>query len=190
MKSNYSKIMMFSTVCIVINIVFGTLVGILKIPLIFMDTMGTILAAALFGPLWGAVVGLLTNVIIGITTNPVDIPFALVNMTIGIIVGLIAKKVGFGFKTAIATGLLLAVIAPLIGTPIAIWIYGGLTGSSMDFFFAWLLASGESIFTSAFVPRIAGNLIDKVASCLVAYVIITRLPKDYLKGALTNVKKQ
>lgn len=190
MKSTYSKIMMFSTVCIVINIVFGTLVGMLKIPLVFMDTMGTILAAALFGPLWGAVVGLLTNVIIGITTNPVDIPFALVNMTIGLIVGLISKKVGFGFKTAIATGLLLAVVAPLIGTPIAIWIYGGLTGSSTDFFIAWLLASGQSIFASAFIPRIVGNLVDKVASCLIAYVIITRLPKEYFKGALTNVKKQ
>lgn len=189
MKSNTSKIMMFSTVCIVINIVFGTLVGMLKIPLIFMDTMGTILAAAVFGPIWGGAVGLLTNVIIGITTNPVDIPFALVNMTIGIIVGLIAKKFGFGLKVAIPTGLLLAVVAPLIGTPIAIWIYGGLTGGSSDFIFAWLRAAGNTIFASAFIPRITGNLIDKVASCLVAYVIITRLPKEYLKGALTNVKK-
>lgn len=189
MKKDYSRIMMFSAVCIGINIVLGTLVGMLKIPLIFMDTMGTILAAAVFGPVWGAAVGLLTNVIIGITTNPADIPFALVNMTIGIVVGLISKKVGFGLKTAIVTGLILAVVAPLIGTPIAIWIYGGLTGGSSDFIFAWLRASGNTIFTSAFIPRITGNLIDKVASCLMAYVIITRLPKAYLKGALTNVKK-
>jgi energy-coupling factor transport system substrate-specific component len=81
------------------------------------------------------------------------------------------------------------VVAPLIGTPIAIWIYGGLTGGSSDFIFAWLRAAGNTIFASAFIPRITGNLIDKVASCLVAYVIITRLPKEYLKGALTNVKK-
>lgn len=189
MKSNNTKIMMFCAVCIVINIVFGTLVGMLKIPLIYMDTMGTILAAALYGPIWGGVVGLLTNVIIGITTNPADIPFALVNMTIGIVVGLISKKFGFGFKTALLTGLLLAVVAPLIGTPIAVWLYGGLTGGSTDFLVAWLLASGQSIFTSAFIPRITGNLIDKVASCLVAYVIITRLPKEYLKGTLLNVKK-
>ena len=189
MKNNYSRIMMFSVVCIAINIVFGTLVGILKIPLIFMDTMGTILTAAIYGPVWGAAVGLLTNIIIGITTNPVDIPFALVNMSIGIVVGLISKKVGFGFKTSIVTGLILAVVAPLIGTPIAVWIYGGLTGGSTDFIFAWLRASGNSIFTSAFVPRIVGNLVDKVASCIVAFVIITRLPKSYLAGALTHVKK-
>jgi energy-coupling factor transport system substrate-specific component len=189
MQSNYSKIMMFSTVCIVINIVFGTLVGMLKIPLIFMDTMGTILTAALYGPFWGALVGLLTNVIVGITTNPVDIPFALVNMTIGLVVGFISKKVGFGLKTALFTGLLLSLVAPLIGTPIAIWIYGGLTGGTTDFFIAWLLASGNSIFTSAFIPRIAGNLVDKIASCLVAYAVITKLPKSYIKEALTNVKK-
>lgn len=189
MKSNYSRIMMFSTVCIVINIVFGTLVSMLKIPLIFMDTMGTILTASIYGPFWGALVGLLTNVIVGITTNPVDIPFALVNMTIGLVVGLISKKVGFGFKTAVLTGLLLSIVAPLIGTPIAIWIYGGLTGGSTDFFIAWLLASGNGIFTSAFIPRITGNLVDKIASCIIAYTIITKLPKEYISGALTNVKK-
>lgn len=190
MRKNYSSIMMFSTVCIVINIVFGTLVSMLKIPLLFLDTMGTILAAAVFGPLWGGAVGLLTNVIIGITTNPVDIPFALVNMTVGIIVGLVAMKFGFKLKTAIITGLILAVVAPLIGTPIAVWIYGGLTGTSTDFFVAWLLASGNSLFTSAFLPRIFENLIDKIASCIIAYVIITRLPKQYLKGALTRVKSE
>ncbi len=190
MKNNYSKVMMFSAVCIVINIVFGTLVGILKIPLLFLDTMGTIIAAAVFGPIWGGAVGLLTNVIIGITTNPVDIPFALVNMAVGIIVGLVAMKFGFKLRTAVITGLILAVVAPLIGTPIAIWIYGGLTGTSTDFFVAWLLASGESIFTSAFIPRIVGNLIDKVASCVIAYMVITRLPKEYLKGALTRVKSE
>ncbi len=55
----------YCALCIVINVVFGTLVSKLQIPLIFLDTIGTIFAAELLGPWYGAAVGLLTNVTIG-----------------------------------------------------------------------------------------------------------------------------
>lgn len=183
MKTDRSRMMMFSAICVVINIVFGTVVSMLNIPLIFMDTMGTILIAALFGPWWGAAVGLTTNVLTGVMTNPMAIPFALVNMTIGLVVGFVSKKWGFSLKVAIGTGLVLAIVAPLIGTPIVVWLYGGVTGRSTDFFVGWLLASGQRIFAASFIPRVWGNLIDKVFSCVLAYFVITKLPKPYLKGS-------
>ena len=61
----------------------------------------------MLGPFAGALTGGLTNVIQGILTNPRDIPFALVNIAIGIIVGMIAKKTKFDIKTAVITGLIL-----------------------------------------------------------------------------------
>lgn len=173
----------YCALCIVINVVLGTIVGKLQIPLIFLDTIGTIFAAALLGPWYGAAVGLLTNVTVGFMTNPKDIPFALVNIAIGLIVGYISKKRKFDLKTAIITGLVLSVAAPLIGTPIAVWIYGGLTGGGTDFIFVWLKQSGASIFTSAFIPRITGNLIDKIASCVLVSVLLTRLPADLVNKA-------
>lgn len=176
----------YCAVCIVINIVLGTTVSRLQIPLLFLDTIGTIFAAAVFGPWAGASVGLLTNVLTGIMTNPKDIPFALVNVAVGIIVGLIAKKWKFGWKPALITGLVLSVVAPAIGTPIAVWIYGGLTGGGTDFIFAWLRQSGADIFTAAFIPRIYGNFVDKIVSCLLVSVLIYRLPLD-IKNKFTNL---
>ncbi len=170
--------MTFSVICVVINIVLGTLISLLNIPLLFMDTMGTMMGAIAFGPLWGAIIGLVTNVLIGFLTNPIDIPFALVNVAIGLVTGFVAKKWGFSLVKSILTGLVLAVVAPLIGTPIAVFIYGGLTGGATDILVGWLLASGQSVFTAAFLPRIAGNLIDKVASCVLAYQILLRLPSQ------------
>lgn len=163
---------------IVINIVLGTVVQSLQIPLLFLDTIGTIFIGAILGPLAGAVTGGLTNIIQGLITNPKDIPFAIVNIVVGLIVGFIAKKYKFNFKVATITGLILSVVAPLIGTPIAVFIYGGLTGGGTDIIFAWLLASGQEIFTAAFIPRITGNLIDKIASCILVAVLIQKLPKD------------
>ncbi len=176
MQNSQSFKMTFSVICIAINIVLGILVSLLSIPMIFMDTMGTMIGAMAFGPFWGAMIGLATNLLMGFLTNPVDIPFALVNMTIGLVVGLVARKLGFNLMKAVVTGLVLAIVAPLIGTPIVVWIYGGLTGGSTDFIVSWLLASGQSIFTAAFLPRIAGNLVDKVVSCVIAYMLISKLP--------------
>ena len=75
----------FSAICIAINLILGTVVQLFKIPLIFLDTVGTFFGAVLLGPWYGALIGLLTNVIQGVITNPKDIPFALVNIAIGII---------------------------------------------------------------------------------------------------------
>lgn len=176
-----TKKIVLASMGIVINIIFGSIVSAIKIPLLFLDTIGTIFTAAILGPAYGALTGGLTNIIQGAMTNPKNIPFALVNIAVGIIVGLAAKKFKFDFKTALLTGMVLAVVAPLIGTPIAIYIYGGLTGGGTDLIFAWLAKSGQKIFTAAFIPRITGNIIDKIASCLLVATVIARLPKDLLK---------
>ena len=163
-----------------LNIILATLAKIFNIPLLFLDTIGTILSGALLGPFFGAITGLITNMITAMVNNPVELPFAIVNMMIGIIVGIIAKKFGFTIKIAILTGVLLSILAPLVGTPIAVYLFGGLAGGSMDILTGWLVKSGQRIFTAAFIPRIMSNLIDKVASCVVVAIIIKKLPTHLL----------
>ncbi|QZY55954.1 CD3073 family putative ECF transporter S component [Crassaminicella profunda] len=176
----------FAAMGIVINIVFGTAVKMLHLPLLYLDTIGTIFTSVILGPWYGAVTGGLTNIIQGVLTNPKNIPFALVNIAIGVIVGFIAKKYKFDFKTAIITGVILAVIAPLIGTPIAVWIYGGITGDGNDIIFTWLVQSGKTIFTAAFIPRITGNILDKLVSCFLVALLINRIPNRMIKGKRIN----
>lgn len=170
---------------IVLNIVLGTTVAAFKIPLLFLDTVGTIFVAAILGPFYGAIAGGLTNLIQGMITNPKSIPFALVNIMIGLIVGYISKKYKFNYKVAFFTGILLAIVAPLVGTPIAVFLFGGISGGGIDLFFAWLLQSGNSIFTAAFIPRIYSNIIDKIASCLLVAFLINKL-SFYIKAQLGN----
>ncbi|HLR36055.1 MAG TPA: ECF transporter S component [Tissierellales bacterium] len=175
--------LVFSGLAIAVNIVLGTVVGMLNIPLLFLDTVGTIFTAVVFGPWYGALAGGLTNVVQGVITNPKTIPFAVVNIVIGLVVGFIARRWKFDFKTSFITGLILAVVAPLIGTPIATYVYGGITGDFNDVLFTWLVQSGQKVFTAAFIPRIASNIIDKIVSCLIVALLIQRLPKKYIEGA-------
>lgn len=176
-KANRTTILTYSAMGIVMNVVLGTAVSALKIPLLFLDTIGTILIAVLFGPWWGALTGLLTNMVLGVTTGPTAVFFAPVSIAIALVAGFMARKFDFTkWYVAIITGVMIAVIAPLIGTPIAVAVFGGLNGSGMDVFVLWLRTAGESVFASTFIPRITGNFIDKIVTCLLVMFLIFRLP--------------
>ena len=162
---------------IALNVVLGTVVSTMKIPLLFLDTIGTVLISVLFGPWWGVLTGGLTNVVLGATTGASAIFFGLVNIAIALVVGSIARKFDFTkWYVALITGLVISIVAPLIGTPIAVAVYGGLNGSGMDFVVLWLRSSGESVFASTFISRITGNLVDKLLTCFLVMFMVGRMP--------------
>lgn len=172
--------LVFVPVGIGLNVVGGLLAGSLKLP-VFLDTIGTILSAAILGPWWGALTGGLTNVIMSLQ-NPMDMWFALVNVAVGLIVGFISMKYGFQkWAVVLIAGLILSIVAPIIGTTIAKYVYGGLTGGGLDIFVGGLMKAGADVFTAAFLPRIGANLVDKMLSVVVILFVIKALPKT-MKG--------
>ena len=100
--------------------------------------------------------------------------------------GFIAKKFKFNLVTAIITGLILSVVCPLIGTPIGIWVYGGLTGTGTDFLFIWLKEVGNNIFVASFIAKITSNFLDKIASCILVWALIEGMPRQLKKERLFN----
>jgi energy-coupling factor transport system substrate-specific component len=98
---------------IALNVVLGTVVSWMKIPLLFLDTIGTVLISVLFGPWWGVLTGGLTNVVLGATTGASAIFFGLVNIAIALVVGFIARRYDFTkWYVALFTGILVSIIAP------------------------------------------------------------------------------
>ena len=172
-----SRTLVLCSLAIAINIVFGLVTAGSKLPL-YLDTIGTVFIAVIFGPWLGAAVGGASNIISSLITNPKAMPFLLVNVVVGLVVGFVAKKWGWSFKTSLITGIVLSIVAPLIGTPIGIWVYGGLTGTVSDVFVLWLTQSGASIFASSFIPKIFNNLLDKIATCILCYFLLKKLPKS------------
>lgn len=175
MNNSKSRMITFCGLAVAVNIVLGIATSAFKLPL-YLDTLGTVITAALMGPLPGAIVGALTNIITGFMYSIRDIPFLLVNVTVALIVGFVAKRFKFTYVTAFITGLVLSIVCPLIGTPIGIAIYGGLTGTASDVIVMLLRSSGSSIFAASFIAKVGNNLIDKVGTCLLAVLIIRYLP--------------
>ena len=181
--SRSTRIITLGALSVAINVVAGTVIGALKVPFLFLDTIGTGFSAALFGPWWGALVGLLTNLVLGVTSSPTEIPFALVNIVVGLIVGYGARWFGFKFPVALIVGVIIGLVAPVIGTVIAVAVFGGLTGGGQDIFVLWLQKSGSSLVEAAFWPRLVDNLVDKILTALLVYGVLKTLPASLKEPA-------
>lgn len=185
MRNRKVYVVAFCGICVAMNIVLGIITSALGIPL-YLDTLGTVLSAAIIGPVPGIIVGALSNIITGLMYSVSDIPFCLVNMAVGLIVGLVAKKFNFTIISAVITGLVLSFVCPAIGTPIGIYVYGGLNGSASDVLVMSLVQAGQDIFQASFLRNVASNLIDKVGTCIVGWALIKAIPMRFLE----NFKKE
>ena len=184
-----NKIIIISGLAIALNVVLGLFTSAIKAPL-YLDTIGTVLVAIYFGPWYGAAVGGVSNFIASILTNPQGMPFMIVSIAIGLIVGLVFRKVKFSFVSALIMGLVLSIVAPLIGTPIGVWVYGGLTGTVSDIAVMWLKESGASIFAASFIAKVGNNLLDKIGTCMILYFVISSLPKSIRPKNFASINKK
>ncbi len=91
-----TRTLVLMPVAMALNIVLGTVVAsALKVP-IYLDSIGTILVAALAGPLAGAATGFLSNVIWTYLApppfgSPFAVPFAVVAVVVGLLAGTFAR---------------------------------------------------------------------------------------------------
>lgn len=164
---------------IAVNIVGSLSNEALGLPL-FMDSVGTMLTAVILGPWLGALAGFLSNLIVGLIISPADIPFGVVNAVIGWVTGYVSRNRGFeDLLTPLIVTLILTILCPVIATPIAVYLFSGVTGGNMDPFHAILLESGYKIFSSAFLPRILANFTDKLLSAYLVMGVIRILPPEW-----------
>jgi len=151
----------------------------IKNPL-FLDSTGTVLSAAILGPFVGALTGFTSNLILGIVHNPVNIPFSIVSMVIGITMGFIVKRYGFdGIKSLLISIISVSVVSALTGAMVAFYVFGGVTGAKIDLNIISIMDAGYKLFTSSFLVRLPVNLFDKSISILIAFIIIRRLKPGY-----------
>jgi len=185
-KISNSKKLVLSGLCVALNIVLGVTVGALNLPF-YGDTIGTMFSAIIFGPLIGAIVGFLSSFIKSILFSGIqNLPFAAINVMIGLIVGFAFRNRKMSLLKSFLVGLLLSFLCALIGTPIGIAVYGGLTGTMSDVIVLSLKQAGASLFTASFVAKIQNNLIDKVGSMIIVYYIVKSLPLKYKKQFLQD----
>ena len=169
-------------IAIAINIAVGQIVLLLKLP-VFLDSIGTVLVAVLCGPWAGALTGALSNVIWGIAIDPGALPWWPVAAMIGYMAGRMAQW-GF-FKSwwkVVVTGFVVALTAAIVSTPIAVYLFGGITASGSSFITAYLLQTGTGIWQAVASTSFLTEPVDKITTAMLAFAIIQGLPKRTIGG--------
>ncbi|MEI0508191.1 ECF transporter S component [Brachyspira intermedia] len=162
---------------ILVNIIMGHLVIILKIPFLFMDSVGTILTAVTLGPIYSAVVGIATNFILSMTIDYVNLHFAIVNVVIGLTSGVIVRKHDFSkIKVSIISGIIIGLISAIVSLPIVIIAAKGVTNKPIDNFIQLIQNSGKSFIISVTITTISSAIIDKLLSSIMVTFAIKHIP--------------
>lgn len=192
LKQQFStKSLVLIPIAVGINLIGGTLCSALKLPL-FLDMIGTIVIACLAGPWVAALTGLLTNLFLALVANPVYLPYAVVSVLCGLVVGYMVKA-GL-FKKAwgiVLIWLALTLVNAVSASMITVFVYGGSTGlNSTALLTATLMVALKDILLSVFSSSIIENLIDKGIAVLIAFAIVKKIPPRFISqfaaGALND----
>jgi len=166
-----------------LNIVGSTINTALKLP-IFLDMIGTCVAAIVLGPWWGALVGVITNVGGSLINGPIGIPFALANVAGALVWGYGVRSWGMGRNnvTFFILNIIVALAVSAAAAPIVIFVFGGATGHSSDALTAAFAQAGQSLITSVFASNVIVSLADKIIAGYIALAIINALPSNLVAG--------
>ena len=166
-----------------LNIVGSSIATALKLP-VFLDMIGTAVAAIILGPWWGALVGVISNVGGAFILGPINIPFALVNVAGALIWGYGVRSWGLGRNvgTYFLLNVLVALVTAAVAAPIVIFVFAGATGHSSDAITAAFAQAGNDLIASVFASNVIVSLADKVLSGFIALAIIEALPPELTRG--------
>lgn len=174
-------------IAIGINWAGGFLAQSLRLPL-WLDTIGTMIAAVLAGPWVGLVAGGTTNLVKNLTFDPIGAVYGIVNAAIGLIVGYMYKFGKYTEKSnwleVLGVGLLLAFVATIISAPITVYFFGGVTGAGADLITAMILGTGETtgLLTAVFGSELVTDVLDKVLSVFIVFAVMKKIPSRMLRN--------
>jgi energy-coupling factor transport system substrate-specific component len=162
---------------VAINLALGAVVAALKLP-IFLDSVGTILVAALAGPWAGVVTGAISTLVLGILSSPTFFAFLPVAAVVGALAGGAARVGAFRSPGwAAAAGVVIGVAAGVASVPIVLALFGGATVSGTGLCTVALRTLGLPLAASTGACSLASDVVDKALSCALVALVIARLPR-------------
>ena len=186
MNTNRTLKLTTLALCGVINILGGTIALLLRLP-VYLDSIGTVLAAALCGPAAGLVPGLISGLISGMTSDVYAFYYIPVQLVIGLVAGLVFRRLrpshtaesrseslslrSMGWKLFPAA-LVISLPGTVVSSTITAVVFGGITSSGSTVLVQLLHSLGMNLTLSVCVVQALTDFVDRMIVLAVVLVIL------------------
>jgi energy-coupling factor transport system substrate-specific component len=163
--------------CVALNLAGRVLVNTTHLPL-YLDMVGTAVAALLLGPWSGAGVGVATS-LAGVPIDGwVSLPFAGVEVVGALIwgYGISRLQLGRTVPRFFLLNVVVAVCCSVVAVPIIVWVDHGVTGSGADHLTQTMRMVWHNLLAAVAAQNLLTSLADKLITGFVALTIIETIP--------------
>ncbi|MGO2051925.1 MULTISPECIES: ECF transporter S component [unclassified Glutamicibacter] len=170
--------------CALANLLGFWLVANLGVPL-YLDMLGTAVAAMMLGPWAGVGVAVATNLLGSGITDSSSIPFGLVNVTGALLWGygaLWVRRKG-ALRRYFALNLLVGFACTVVATSLLVLLFGGGTGHASEGTRMNLESFGLPMFVAVFQSNLLYSLADKMLVGFIALAVMAQL-NGWLRGSI------
>lgn len=174
-----------------LNVTVGYLAGILKLPL-YLDSIGTVLVAALCGWVHGLYVGLAALVVLAATSTPTVIAYA----GTAVVTALLSSTgAHFGFlekpARTVIWGFLIGLACAAASAPVTTFVFGGVSLAGADAVTTFFKATGMPLWKSVLFGSLVTDPADKIITSVVCLMLVRSLPRrirDRFPGPATSAR--
>ena len=167
--------------CAVINLIGAQIALLLRLP-VYLDSLGTVFAAAMMGPLYGMIPGIISNLVGGVTTDIYALYYLPVQMITGGIAGLVFQKISFRDRKSFVKILLGAGIISIPGTvvssSITAIVFGGVTSSGSTLLVQLLHHLGLGLTASVCVVQGLTDYADRAIVLALTVALLAVVPSS------------
>lgn len=168
----------FLALAIILNIVGGQIALLLHLP-IYLDSIGTILIAILFGPFYGMLPPLLYGLVMGFTIDIYSLYYMPVGLILGLVTGLASRSISVKKWRIIPGALLITLPGTIVSSIITAFLFGGITSSGSTILVQVLNKAGLGLTASVFVVQFLTDYIDRLISLVFIFYLLDIIP-EYL----------
>jgi len=172
------RVLTLMALSIAINFLGGTIALWLRLP-IYLDSIGTIFAGALGGPIIGLLTGLSSGVLSGVTTDIFSLYYAPVQIVTGVMAGLLlrGKIIKRGSWKLPGLALLVSLPGTVAASFITVRLFGGITSSGSSMIVQVLHGLGLNQTLSVILVQAGTDYLDRLLSVAVVAAVVLLLPK-------------
>ncbi|MBA2628035.1 MAG: ECF transporter S component, partial [Gemmatimonadales bacterium] len=161
---------------VAINLAIGFIVNQLGLPL-YLDTIGTVLTAALAGPLAGVITGLVSQAVRSLSEGYIWLPFGLVQVCIALLAAIVARRRGFrSVGTSLAWGVLVGLAAGALSAAISYFVFKGVTATGVTAVTLVLTRLGLTLPQAVTIASVGTDVIDKAIVFVLVGIALRALP--------------